>query len=61
MGTIPAVRPVIEVNAVFAIAATLSFSYTPKLRLGSHNCSKQNSGDPEVAAELALHGGAKGI
>jgi hypothetical protein len=32
---VPAVRPVIEVDAVFAIAATLSISHTPSSQLGS--------------------------
>ena len=35
MGAVPAVSPMIEVDAVFAIAATLSISHKPSARLGS--------------------------
>ena len=34
-----AVRPVIEVDAVFAVATALSVGRAPSLRLGSHNGS----------------------
>jgi hypothetical protein len=46
MITIPAVAPVIEVDAVFAVAATFRLSHARSLQLGSHN------GSPHEAAEI---------
>jgi hypothetical protein len=43
MGAVPAVRPAIKVDTVFAVATARSPSYTRSLRLGSHNGSQPKS------------------
>jgi hypothetical protein len=41
MGAVPAVLAVVEVDAVFAVAAALGLSQTGSLQLGSHvECQK---------------------
>ena len=41
MGAVPAVVAVVEVDAVFAVAAALSLSQTGSLQLGSHMVERQ--------------------
>jgi hypothetical protein len=47
-GPVPAVSPVVEVDAVFAVTTARSPSHTGSLRLGSHN----HDGSPTESAKI---------
>ncbi len=50
MAAIPAVAPMVDVDAVFALAAARSPSHTGSLQPGSHNGSQAESQKLERAA-----------